>query len=172
MALTQKYKQQQQQVRVLTNESNYLKGMYFSDIPLAEGYSRVLVNYDIDSYSGKISPRKGLQSLGVIRPTGKAKQYLNNYNGFNVVVDSKVCAESDTTDPRQINKHLQTIVYNTETRTLLTTTCAPEITEDNQFKAASFSYDYTDEYVTPEPFVIANPGVHGVVFTTNSLNTL
>lgn len=161
MALTQKYKQQQQQVRVLTNESNYLKGMYFSDIPLAEGYSRVLVNYDIDSYSGKISPRKGLQSLGVIRPTGKAKQYLNNYNGFNVVVDSKVCAESDTTDPRQINKHLQTIVYNTETRTLLTTTCAPEITEGNQFKAASFSYDHTDEYVTPEPFVIANPGVHG-----------
>ena len=46
--LTQRYKQQQQQARVLTNESNYLKGMYFSDIPLAEGYSRVLINFDID----------------------------------------------------------------------------------------------------------------------------
>lgn len=161
MALTQKYKQQQQQVRVLTNESNYLKGMHFSDVPLAEGYSRVLVNFDIDSLSGKLKPRKGLQSLGVIKPDGKAKQYLNNSSGFNVVVASKVCATSDATDPRKINRNLQTILYNTDTRSLLTTTCDPDISENNQFKATPFSLDAEDEYIAPEPFVIPNPGVHG-----------
>lgn len=161
MALTQKYKQQQQQVRVMTNESNYLKGMYFTDTPLVEGYSRVLVNFDIDSMSGKIKPRKGLQSLGIIKPEGKAKQYLNNGSGFNTVVASKVCAASDATDPRKINRHLQSILYNTDTRSLLTVTCDPEIAENNQFKASPFSLDSEDEFIAPEPFVIAKPGVHG-----------
>lgn len=161
MALTQKYKQQQQQVRVMTNESNYLKGMYFTDVPLIEGYSRALINFDIDSVSGKLTPRKGLQSLGIIRPEGKTKQYLNNGSGFNTVVASKVCASSDATDLRKINRHLQTIVYNTDTRALLSVTCAPEIGSANKFKAAPFALDSEDEFIAPEPFVIAKPGVHG-----------
>ena len=158
--LTQKYKQQQQQVRVLTNESNYLKGMYFTDVPLAEGYSRVLVNFDIDSVSGKLTPRKGLQSLGVVKPDPKSKQYLNRYNGFNTVVASKVCATSDTRDPRKINRYLQAIIYNTNARTLLVATMATELTENAMFKLAPFSLDIADEYIAPEPFVIANPGVY------------
>lgn len=161
MGMTQKYKQQQQQVRVLTNESNFLKGMYFTDVPLTEGYSRVLVNFDIDALSGKLTPRKGLQSLGVIKPDPKAKQYLNNGSGFNVVVSSKVCSASDSVDPRKINKYLQSILYNTDTRTLLTATCDSEISEDNKFKAEPFSLDSEDEYIAPEPFVIAKPGIHG-----------
>ena len=159
--LTQKYKQQQQQVRVLTNESNYLKGMYFTDVPLTEGYSRVLINFDIDSVSGKIKPRKGLQSLGVVRPEGPAKQYLNKESGYNVLVDSKVCAVSDRTDPRKINRYLQAILYNTDTRALLAVTCDPEAIENSQFKISPFSVDHADEYIAPEPYVIAEPGVHG-----------
>lgn len=61
--LTQKYKQQQQQVRVQTSESNYAKGMFFSDVPLTEGYSKVLVNWDIDPTTGKLTPRKGLRTI-------------------------------------------------------------------------------------------------------------
>lgn len=161
MALTQKYKQQQQQVRVLTNESNYLKGMYFSDVPLSEGYSRVLVNFDIDTMAGKLSPRKGLQSLGVIHPELKARQYLNNSSGFNTVVASKVCAASDKVDRRKINRYLQAILYNTDTRALNVATCDPEVADANHFKISPFSLDFEDEYVAPEPFVIAKPGVHG-----------
>lgn len=168
MALTQKYKQQQQQVRVLTNESNYLRGMYFSDVPLAEGYSRVLVNFDIDSLSGKIKPRKGLQSLGIVYPSENSIPYLNNSVGFNVVVDSRVCAASDTVDPRQINRYLQTILYNTDTRTLVTATSAPEITEYDEFKVAPFSIDSGDEYIASEPFIIPNPGVHGKLCIHNN----
>ena len=159
--LTQKYKQQQQQVRVLTNESNYVKGMYFSDMPLAEGYSRVLVNFDIDALSGKLKPRKGLQSLGIIRPEGSARKYLNKDAGFNTVVASKVCAASDSVDPRKINRHLQAIMYNTDTRALLVATCDPEISDNNLFKVSPFSLDSADEYIAPEPFVIPKPGVHG-----------
>ena len=161
MALTQKYKQQQQQVRVLTNEGNYLKGMYFSDVPLIEGYSRVLVNFDIDSMSGKLTPRKGLQSLGVIKPELKARQYLNNSSGFNTVVKSKICASSDSADRRKINRYLQAILYNTDTRALSVATCDPEVADANHFKISPFSLDFEDEYVAPEPFVIAKPGVHG-----------
>jgi hypothetical protein len=159
--LTQKYKQQQQQLRVLTNESNYLKGMYFSDIPLSEGYSRLLVNFDIDQLSGALKPRKGLQSLGLVFPENKAKQDLNKDSGFNVIVDSKVCAVSDGVDSRKINRYLQAILYNTDTRTLLTATCAPDMAPNSYFKTNAFSLDFTEEYITPEPYVIAKPSVHG-----------
>lgn len=168
MSLTQKYKQQQRQVRVHTNESNYLNGMYFSDVPLAEGYSRVLINYDIDSLSGKLTPRKGLQTLGLIKPEPNARQYLDNSIGFNTIVKSKVCAASDSVDARKINRHLQTILYNTDSRSLMVATCDPEVSADNQFKITPFSFDAADEYVAPEPFVIPNPGIHNKLCAHNN----
>lgn len=161
MALTQKYKQQQQQVRVTTNESNYLKGMYFTDAPLSEGYSKLLVNYDINSMSGALAPRKGLHSISIVKPDESARFYLNNRTGYNIVTHSKVCAESDTVDPRKVNRHLQSILYNTELRSLLVATCAPDISENNKFKVAPFSKSSAEEYISPEPFVIAKPGIHG-----------
>lgn len=168
MSITQRYKQQQQQARIITNESNYLKGMYFSDIPLAEGYSRVLVNFDIDNMSGALSPRKGLQSLGVISPDDKAKSYLNHYVGFNTVVQSKVCASSDKVDPRKINRFLQAILYNTDTHALLATTSSPEVDSNNLFKASPFSVSSEAEYITTEPYVIDNPGVHNKLCVHNN----
>lgn len=161
MGLTQKYKQQQQQVRVQTNESNYIKGMQFVDQPLAEGYSRVLINFDIDSLSGKLTPRRGLKSLGLVKPTETAKEYLSSENGFNTVVQSKVCYASDTTDKRQINKSLQSVLYNTDTRTFLVATGAPDITENAEFDVIPLSKSSSEEFVTPEPFIIADPEIHG-----------
>lgn len=167
MGLTQRYKQQQQQVRVHTNESNYLKGMYFSDVPLAEGYSRVLVNFDIDSLSGKLTPRKGLQSLGLIKPHADSVRYLTNKNGFNTIVDSKVCAASDSVDPRKINRILQSVLYNTDTRGLHILTCPSDITSEGAFNVIPFTLNSEEEFVTPEPFVIDNPGVHGQACSHN-----
>lgn len=161
MGVTQKYKQQQQQARIQTNESNYLRGMYFSDVPLAEGYSRVLVNYDIDPLSGALTPRKGLQSLGIIEPKLDVAAYLNNSSGYNTIVKSKVCAHSDSVDPRKTNKVLQGIIYNTDTKSLLMTTGDPNITESSRFDIVPFSTSASDEYVVTEPFIIADPEVHG-----------
>lgn len=168
MGVTQKYKQQQQQVRVQTSESNYLKGMYYTDVPLAEGYSKTLVNFDIDSLSGKLTPRKGLQTLGIIHPTETSKQYLDNTKGYNTLAHTKVCASSDTTDRRRINKTLQGILYNTSSRALSVFACAPEILEDNQFKVTPFSLNSSDEFVTPEPFIIAEPQIHGTKCSHNN----
>ena len=162
MGLTQKYKQQQQQVRIQTNESNYIKGMYFTDAPLAEGYSRVLVNWDIDPMSGKLIPRKGLKSLGLIKPTESAKRYLNNTKGYNIVVNSKVCYTSDLKDKRKVNKVLQAILYNTDTRSLNIATCDPETIEGNEFDITPFSLTTAAEFTAPEPFIIGKPHIHGV----------
>lgn len=170
MGLTQKYKQQQQQVRVHTNESNYLKGMCFTDVPLAEGYSRVLMNFEIDSLSGKLIPRKGLQTLGLVKPHVDAVKYLNNTNGFNTIAQSKICSASDSVDRRKINRQLQSVLYNTDTRALSILTCPPDIEEDTQqtFKAIPFTLNSEDEFVVPEPFVIDNPGIHKQVCIHNN----
>ena len=161
MGVTQKYKQQQQQVRIQTNESNYLRGMYFSDVPLAEGYSKVLVNFDIDPLSGTLTPRKGLQSLGIVTPKLDVTAYLNNKSGYNTIVKSKVCVHSDTQDPRKISKVLQGVLYNTDNKSLLLTTSDPNITESSHFDIIPFSANSSDEYIVTEPFIIADPEVHG-----------
>ena len=168
MGLTQKYKQQQQQVRVHTNESNYLKGMYFSDVPLAEGYSRVLMNFDIDSLSGKLTPRKGLKTLGIIGPTSESVKYLDNSRGYTNIMQSRVCSASDSKDPRKINRLLQTVLYNTASRSLAIATCDPEPTESSQFSVIPFTLNSNAEYVAPEPYVIDEPGIHGKICTNNA----
>ena len=163
MPLTQKYKQQQRQVRVITNATNYLKGMYYTDTPLSEGYSKALINFDIDSLSGKLTPRKGLQSLGILKPDADSKAYLTHTHGFNTVVGSKICAVSDTTDKRKINRYLQTVLYNTDTRGLNVATCDAEIVEANpKFKVTPFSLNIDDIFTAPEPFIIGKPGIHKV----------
>lgn len=161
MSLTQKYKQQQQQVRVLTNESNYLNGMYFTDTPLAEGFSRVLINFDIDSLSGKLTPRKGLKSLGLIRPSESSRVHLDNTQGFNIVAKSKICSVSDSDSSSNISKYLQAVLYNTELRSLLVATSLPEISDGGEFTVTPFTKNSEQEYAAPIPFVIDSPGIHG-----------
>lgn len=165
---TQKYKQQTQQVRVITDESNYLNGMYYTDFPLAEGYVKTLINYDIDSNTGKLTPRKGLQSLGIIPPKDSSIKYLNDENGFNIIVKTKLCSASDSVDKRKINKFLQSIIYNTDTRSLLIATSDSEISENNEFILEPFNINSDSEYATPEPFIIAQPEIHGQVCLNNN----
>ena len=168
MGLTQKYKQQQQQVRVQTNESNYIKGMYFTDAPLAEGYSKVLINWDIDPMSGKLTPRKGLKSLGVLHPTEQACTYLDSQSGYNIVVDSKVVYTTDTQDKRKVNKLLQAVLYNTDSRRLNVATCDPDVGVKGTFDIIPFSLLSSAEFTAPEPFIIGKPQIHGVECVHNN----
>lgn len=183
MGLTQKYKQQQQQVRVLTNESNYIKGMYFTDVPLAEGYSRVLVNFDIDSLSGKLTPRKGLQSLGLIKPINSQSQIPWDW----VTQPPNVLNTKTSTFVELPNKHakfLQSIVNchatvdvqgagNTlaSNPTLFVTTSPEEITEyaaQNTYQSESFTGLNINQNPSlyawntyPLFYGIQNAGIHG-----------
>ena len=115
--LTQKYKQQQQQVRVQTSESNYAKGMFFSDVPLTEGYAKLLVNWKIDTETGKLVPRKGTHSTGIgrLNPFTFPKEF--EFRGFNYITQTKTTAPYVVASPTQrstiAESQVLAILYNT-----------------------------------------------------------
>ena len=90
MGATQRYKQTQQQARVITNENGYLKGMYYTDVPLPEGYVKTLVNLDIDSLSGKLTPRPGLQDVQDIARDTDRPDVNHDVSGHNPLLVGEV----------------------------------------------------------------------------------
>ena len=115
MGATQRYKQAQQQTRVISNENGYLKGMYYTDVPLPEGYVKTLVNLDIDSMSGKLTPRPGLQSIGVASFTDKKltpsivanhNPLIMNLERYTTLGQSKLCGYNTT------NQIVQSAIYH------------------------------------------------------------
>ena len=107
--LTQKYKQQQQQVRVQTNESNYAKGMFFSDVPLTEGYSKLLVNWDIDATTGKLIPRKGLRTI-LVADTDVALNSTYHLSNLKYIFDTNRQLSTQRNTP--IKKRLLGVGYS------------------------------------------------------------
>lgn len=57
--ITELYKQTQRPQRQISTEQGFSKGMFYKNTPIPEGYGRLLVNFDIDSISGAVRPRKG-----------------------------------------------------------------------------------------------------------------
>ena len=168
--LTQKYKQQQQQVRVQTSESNYAKGMFFSDVPLTEGYSKILVNWDIDENTGKIVPRKGLRSEHSGANYDKTIQEQYNYfsegslAGYNNITHAKVAYTPATPSAAQANidtvQRLLATVYNTNSQDYLIfnngvpTALNPKITDTLKHGV--------------RPYVLREPSIHGKKCFTNT----
>lgn len=125
MGATQRYKQAQQQTRIITNENGYLKGMYFTDTPLPEGYVKTLVNLDIDSMSGKLTPRAGLQNIGIVYydNTGAMPSQFQGHNPLTMSNNnpaeyvtygaSKLCGHTAA------NQVVQSIVYHNCSRVLV-----------------------------------------------------
>lgn len=172
MGLTQKYKQQQQQVRVLTNESNYIKGMYFTDVPLAEGYSRVLVNFDIDSLSGKLTPRKGLQSLGLMKPGDDVYNRKLRTSYFAKFLGTKIGSIPvlPGAATKGIENYLQSIVWDSKGDCLSVVT-TPELIKGSAYfdKYHVDSFTAVDTIQHPDiekwntksiAYTIPNPGIH------------
>ena len=162
--LTQKYKQQQQQVRVQTSESNYAKGMFFSDVPLTEGYSKVLVNWDIDPTTGKLTPRKGLRSDSLGASYDTSIQNVFNYfsedgslAGYNNIAHAKVVYTPEAPSSAQANidttQRLLATLYNTNSKDYLIfnngvpTSLNPRISETIKYNV--------------RPYVLREPGIHG-----------
>ena len=105
--LTQKYKQQQQQVRVISNESAYSSGMYYTDFPLSEGYAKVLLNFNIDSATGKLTPRKGLQSVKYLK-TDTAELAYSAQSRNNILHSNTSMFTTENT----VHTMLQHVLYN------------------------------------------------------------
>jgi hypothetical protein len=156
---TQKYKQQVQQVRVITNESGYANGMFYTDVPLSEGYAKVLLNLDIDSATGKLTPRKGLQSEGIIVCEDGTRGTVVG-DTRNVIAHSKVAYKSIDT----IAGPLQTVIYNTDRKRYALLTCSPEYKQNHDPGATLLLTsqpigDYTRMRPIFPRFLI-KPGVH------------
>ena len=141
--LTQKYKQQQQQVRVQTSESNYAKGMFFSDVPLTEGYSKLLVNWDIDATTGKLTPRKGMHTTGLAQfsPTVFNKTFAFN-EGYNRIVQTIPYASHAVVSNAQrnavINDYVIALIYNTASKHA----CLANIPFEAKFATPPNQYPY------------------------------
>ena len=62
MAVTSLYKAPGRQLRNETVEVVPISGMKYTDNPLTEGFAKMIVNCELDSTNGTLSPRKGIQS--------------------------------------------------------------------------------------------------------------
>lgn len=63
MGTKQAFKTYARTQRIQDTNVTFAKGMSFTDSPLIEGFSRLLVNLDFDSDSGCLKPRRGFQTL-------------------------------------------------------------------------------------------------------------
>ena len=166
--LTQKYKQQQQQVRVQTSESNYAKGMFFSDAPLAEGYSKTLVNWDIDETVGKLTPRKGLRTIDYaisdtkLLPSG----HYNRHNHNLVKYIYNTTRDSIVSKDFELSKHLLDLYYmpSTDKAYLLDLNFNIDATNSNAV---------TDKLntVSATPFNVLKNGIETKVIAKEILNS-
>lgn len=175
--LTQKYKQQQQQVRVQTSESNYAKGMFFSDAPLAEGYSKVLVNWDIDATTGKLTPRKGLRTIYAAN-SEPVHDYWPGYNLSNLKYIHTPEHENNLQRNKYIKERLLGVLYNPNTKNV--NTGAP--LKDNVLLLDMTADEYGAALKTTRlqgtvngyptrvlPYTMFNPTIHGQKCVSNSM---
>ena len=74
---TQNYKNYRNgaRTRVQTSETGFSNGMFYTDQPLSTQKTRVLVNMDIDTISGALSPRKGFVTKDIYQFAKNRKNY-------------------------------------------------------------------------------------------------
>lgn len=85
---TLRYKQITRQARIQTREGEFSGGMFFTDKPQTTGYSKLLVNYDINPTDGTLRTRRGFQSkAGITEYSPISKDWLN-ITGAPLIADS------------------------------------------------------------------------------------
>ena len=101
MGTKQAFKTYTRGQRIQDTNISFAKGMYFSDAPLIEGFSRLLVNFDIDSDTGSLKPRKGFQTLpdgyvaaGDLEEATPSKD--NDYDGMTLDSASQIIYNGET----------------------------------------------------------------------------
>ena len=62
MGTRQEYKTYTRGVRIQDTNISFGKGMSFTNAPLEEGFSRLLINYDFGEDGNTLVPRKGFQT--------------------------------------------------------------------------------------------------------------
>lgn len=178
---TSRYKQVSRQARIQTREGAFSKGMMYTDKPLSEGYSKLLINYDIDPIDGTLHTRKGLQTTAIhpISVTGTNAVLFGMNKGFTNIVDSSTRASKDFQRNTSNNSEMTTdiVVYNTSTNALNVVAIAGLTEEDKkrtannitETKAYPFKAPYsvqplcsgTNDIYQVIPHTVLEPGIHG-----------
>jgi hypothetical protein len=178
---TSRYKQVNRQARIQTREGAFSKGMMYTNKPLADGYTKLLVNYDIDPLDGTVRTRKGLQTTAVypIFAMATNARLFGMNNGYTNIVDSSTRASKDFQRNTSNNSEMTTdlVVYNTSTNALNVVAIAglteedKERTESNvtETKAYPSKAPYsmqplcsgTEDAYQVTPRTILEPGIHG-----------
>lgn len=153
---TSRYKQVNRQARIQTREGAFSKGMLFTDKPLTEGYSKLLVNYDIDPLDGTLHTRKGLQATGVypVSSEGSNPSLFEMDKGFTNIVDSKAHSLGNTFQNEKAKGLATSVVtYNTATNALNVTSLADFVDEERHSRTYSNIID-TKKYPYKAPYAI------------------
>lgn len=153
MSYTAKSKQSYRQLRLMTQESTFSKGMYYTNKPLKEGYNKTLVNYDINSIDGKLNVRTGIKSQGVFMPSSdiQNKQLGTGY-GYNTIIDAKFCDHNNVNSLGHATKkdQLHTIVFNTFDESLYLVSTPTAFTKEETLASALNNKLDTNTYASSE----------------------
>ena len=181
---TIKYKQTTRQTRLQTREGEFTGGIAYTNTPISEGYSKVLMNYDIESTDGSIKPRQGFQAQGVYQVTNSGLDPLFNMDtGFNTILDNTVKI-ADSIDENAFgaeaykDKLIQFLQYNTKDKSanlvllkefnrsqLSGSTQIPNESETKQFASSNISFvspvsNGVEDYYTINEKNIEEPNIH------------
>lgn len=142
------FKKYERESRVQVSEENYNKGMQYTNAPITEGFSRLLVNYDIKDNGEIVMPRPGL----VVKELMTVPEVIADIDQL-FIIDSKECTEDDQTRYQQI------IVGDKVTKQLWVFTKLPK-TSPEAFDSSALSYKLTESARYKDTTA---PNVHGLV---------
>lgn len=179
---TSRYKQVNRQARIQTREGAFSKGMMYTNKPLAEGYNKLLVNYDVDPLDGTLRTRKGLQTTGLYAIGGHSTnvQLFNMEKGFtNIIAGNTRGLGKDYRVNTAKNSEITAdiVTYNTLTNALNVVSLAGMSDEDKNTVAINATG--TKQYPIKAPYsvqplcggegdlyqvyphTLLDPGIHG-----------
>lgn len=87
---TVRYKQITRQARIQTREGEFSGGIFHTNKPLATGYSKLLVNYDVNATDGSLKTRRGFQTTAVLDMLEDNKAWMNHTDDEMFIIDSNV----------------------------------------------------------------------------------
>lgn len=93
MGTKQAFKTYTRNSRILDTNVSFAKGMCFTDAPLVEGFSRLLVNFDFGGEGDTLKPRKGFQTIPgelYINSGLKYSEVSSSFDGMTIVAADRV----------------------------------------------------------------------------------
>lgn len=96
MATSNSFKGGEPYARKQLSEEFYIMGMNYTDQPLREGFSRLLVNFDFKANQGPLIPRPGIVTSSFALQPGDGVATDLEYNDKQAIAASRACIEGST----------------------------------------------------------------------------